>query len=449
MRQSGARASSMGRHFVPMEEAAAKKSKVALPEALICLFIAVVMANGLIANYAPNVGINAGTFAIDAFASVLIIAAFLRESTQKKAGKTIIPSDFKGVAVAYIAIVALTLIDILVVGVYSPGLMTEVRIRFFYFLVAPAVFVLISRSMAKKVFHFFINCGVVFCIFAIAQSLFSSVLDSRLLIVQYDGVLGLEWSRETGALVLRSNALMGNAIEFGGVCVMLFIAAVSDLFVSGYSITRVGKVLVIIAGCYYSYSRIAFASLAILFIVLFFRLNKTQGVNKILQLSIIAIAVLASLYMLLGDSAMLDRFLGNDEFTSHSNAAHLARVLAVLQVISENFLFGTGLGTQLLSDSSAIADGWWFQLAAETGIIILLLYVYIFIVIGRHLLLCQRTRTGFCEQIAVVVLVCLVYFTIASFINTSFFGRADLNLFFVLVGCWLAARYENDPIEEM
>ena len=411
------------------------------------LFIAVIMGNGLIANFAPSIGVNAGTFAIDLMVVVLFAYASIKEMSGRSQGRFLIPHGYKPLFIIMLLIGALTALNSVVVGYYAPGLLSDLRIRFLYFLVVPAVYVILEPQEAQGVFAFFLNCGVLLCLFAIAQSLFSAYLDPKLLSVEYDGTLALSWSNETMSATLRSNALIGNAIEFGGVCVMLFAGCLADLLKNGFSPLRTIRAVVVLAGCYFSYSRIAFAGIVLISAALFLRLSKQKGVKKYLAFFILSFATITSLYLLLGDSALIDRFLGEDEFTSHSNDAHLSNTISALGVISDNALFGTGLGTQLVSDERATADGWWFQLAAETGIIVFVLYVVFFIFLAVKAFQSQKSMTGFCELMSVVVLVILGYFFVASFVNTSFFGRADITLLFILVACWLTSRREDERVE--
>lgn len=410
---------------------------------LVMLFILVVMGNGLIANYAPRIGINAGTFCIDAMVVILCIAAIIKEVSGRSCGRSVIPAGYAPIFVAYCAIVALTIFSIAIVGFYPPGLLSDLRIRLLYFLVAPMVFVLLDPNDARSVFRFFLGCGSVFCIFAILQSVFANALDAKLLSVEYDGTLGLEWSNETMSMTLRSNALMGNAIEFGGVCVTLYACALCEAFAEGFTPFRVARLVVIAIGCYFTYSRAAFAGMIIVSALIYFRLGKAKGVNKYLKFVYAALAIGVSLFILLGQSALMDRFLGRDEFTAASNQMHTNNMEKSIDVISENLLFGTGLGTQLVSDERATADGWWFQLAAETGIIVFLLYCFIYLFLAVRFYKVQENSHGFVELFSVALLVILAYFMAISIINSSFVGRADLNLFFVLVGCWLSASSQR------
>lgn len=409
---------------------------------LVKMFILVVMGNGLIANYAPHIGVNAGTFCIDAMVVILCAAAIFKELSGKSEGRNVIPAGYKAVFVAFCFIVALTVLSIEVVGFYSPGLLSDLRIRLLYFLVAPMVFVLLDHEDSRSVFRFFVGCGTGFCLFAIVQSVFASSIDAKLLSVEYDGTLALSWSNETMSATLRSNALMGNAIEFGGVCIIVFACALSEAFAEGFTPFRVVCIAIISVGCYCTYSRIAFAGLIVLSAFIYLRLGKTQGVNKYLKFALAAVSIGLALFCLLGQSALMDRFLGQDEFTSASNEAHASNIGKSIEVISNNPLFGTGLGTQLVSDERATADGWWFQLAAETGVIVFALYIFIFLFLGVRVFMAQRQSRGFIEMLSVSLLVVLVYFMLVSVINSSFFGRADLNLFFVLVGCWLSASFQ-------
>lgn len=405
---------------------------------LVKLFILVVMGNGLIANYAPSIGVNAGTFCIDAMVVVLCVAAIFKEVSGNSGGRSVIPAGYTSVFVVFSIIVALTAASIVVVGFYLPGLLSDLRIRLLYFLVAPMVFVLLEPNESRSVFRFLLNCGAVFCLFAIAQLLFANVLDAKLLSVEYDGTLLLRWSNETMSMTLRANALMGNAIEFGGVCVLLFACALCEAFVEGFTPLKVVRLAAIVMGCYCTYSRAAFAGMIIVAIFIYLRLGKTQGVNKYLKFILAVVAIGVGLFVLFGQSALMERFLGQDEFTSVSNRVHATNIDKSIKVISENLVFGTGLGTQLVSDERATADGWWFQLTAETGVFVFLLYLFIFLFLAARVFKAQRELGGFSEMISVALLAVLVYFMLVSVINSSFFGRADLNLFFMLVGCWLS-----------
>lgn len=407
------------------------------------LFIVVVMGNGLIANYAPDIGVNAGTLCIDVMCLVLLFVAIISEISSHQNIRSIIISA--PVFIVFLVIAILTMVSVLAVGVYSRGLLSDLRIRFLYFLVAPSLYVLLRPSDVKSVFQFFIDCGVFFCIFAIVQFTFASVLDPKLLSVRYDGTLALSWSESTGSSVLRSNALMGNAIEFGGVAVMLFASALSEVFEHGANPTRIAKVTVIAVGCYFSYSRVACVALVVIFVALFFRMSRARGMNKFLRFIVLFALLGISLYILLGNSELVGRFMGSDEFTTSSNLAHANNTKKVLQAIGENPIFGTGLGTQLVSDTRSTADGWWFQLAAETGVFVLMLYAGLYIALGRELYASQGRDSGITEELSIVCLACLVYFLVVSFINSSFAGRADLTLFMTLVGLWLASL-PNGPM---
>lgn len=406
------------------------------PEFVAKLFVLVIMGNGLIANYVPQLGVNMGTLCIDVLVLALAAGAIVKECLGKSGGKSVIPAGQKDIFVVFIFVAALTLASYLAVGAYSPGLMSDLRIRFFYFLITPALFVLLTPSSASRVMRFFVNCGVAFSLFAIVQSVFVAQLDSKLLSVEYDGTLALEWS--DAGLVLRSNALMGNAIEFGGVCVMLFCTSLAEIFSEDITLPRLVKSLIIAAGCYFSYSRVAFAGLAFVFVALFFMLGRSKGMNKVLQFVVVGFALVIGVFSLLGDSALFARFLGTDAFTQFSNDSHEANIFRAFETIGENFVFGTGLGTQLVSDSRALADGWWLQLACETGVFVFLLYAYFFVKLGFRLLRGYVAGSGFHRVASAVCLVTLCYFVVASIINSSFVGRADLTLFFVLIGCWEA-----------
>lgn len=412
---------------------------------LIKLFIIVVMANGLIANFAPSIGVNAGTLCIDAMVIVLSIAAVFKELSGNSKGRSIIPTGYVFLFVAFCLIVAATALSVAIVGYYVPGLLSDLRIRILYFFVAPMVYVLLDQRDSMKVFRFFINCGTVFCLFAIIQSLFADVLDAKFLSVEYDGTLALSWSDETMSATLRSNALMGNAIEFGGVCILLFVCSLCEAFSTGFSLFKVFRIAIIACGCYCTYSRVAFAGMLVLAVFSYLRLGKTQGVNKYLKFAFAAAAIGAALFLLLGESALMDRYLGQDEFTSASNEAHSNNIVKSIEVISENPLFGTGLGTQLVSDERATADGWWFQLAAETGIFVFLLYIYMFVFLAVRSFEVQKKSSGFAETMSVSLFLSLAYFMAVSVVNSSFFGRADLCLFFTLTGCWLSVSSTGFP----
>ena len=403
------------------------------------LLILVIMANGLITNYAPQIGINTGTFCIDVLEIVICFCALIRElSGRTVSGRSMIPDVW--VFLLFVLIAVFTLLSVIAVGYYGPGLLTVLRTRFLYWLIAPALFVLVEFVYVDGVLRFFVNCGTVFCCFAIAQALIPNMLDPRLLSVEYDGVLGLSWSEATSSLLLRSNALMGNSIEFGGICVMLFALGLGNIFRNGATPFRIGKVAIIAAGCYFSYSRVACAGIVVVFAVLYFRLYRKPGSGKILTfLVIVAVLGLAG-YFVLSGSTLMNRFFGEDVFTQASNASHVSSIGKALDVIADNVLFGTGLGSQTVSISRVISDGWWLQLAAETGLIVLMLYILVYSRITLMAWRSQRYGVGTEEFLAVMILVCLAYFVLASFINSSFVGRADCSLFMCLLGLYLAAR---------
>jgi hypothetical protein len=426
--------------FVKRRISAKRRSYAAV---LAKLFILVIMANGIIANYAPLKDINAGTFCIDTFVLLLFACALIREPFVNNAsGRSLIP-DVQ-VFFLFTLIAVFTLLSIIAVGCYTPGLPTVLRIRFLYWLIVPSLFVLLEREDVDNVLRFFVDCGVVFCCFAIVQALFPDVLGSKLLYVEYDGVLGLNWSESTATLVLRSNALMGNSIEYGGVCVILFALALSNLLSNRATPLGIAKVAIIAAGCYFSYSRIACAGLVVAAAILYFRLYRKPSSSKFLTFFILVMTFGFAGYFVLGGSALMNRFFGNDAFTQASNAYHANSIGDALDVIADNAVFGTGLGTQTVSSSRVISDGWWFQLAAETGLVVLILYFFVYQRIAELAWQSQKSGVGTEELLAVVILVCLTYFILASLVNTSFVGRADCSLFMCLIGLYLASRGRSE-----
>ena len=411
------------------------KARIDIGGILVRIFIVVVMANGIIANFLP-LKVNSGTLSIDIVVLILCIFAILQVHRRIKNGEHPFPKICVPFFIIYLLIIIFTLLSIKIVGYYPQGLITNLRIRFYYFLVAPVVFLILSPDDTEDLLEFFINVGACFCIFSIVQGVFGQYLDSRLLEVSYDGSLLVSSDDYTE---LRSNALMGNAIEFGGVCVMLFVCGFISLFQKGFSIFRLARLIVIVCGCYFSYSRIAFAAIIVFFIIIFLiMMKKSVRVMKYSKFILIGGLLIFALIFLLGDNTLLDRFLGTDELTSVSNEGHYNVIIASLNIIKDNLLFGIGLGTQTVSDQSVIRDGWWFQLTTETGLFVFILYIAFFAYLGYLIFRFRNTGDKWHESISIAALLILIYFCIASFINSSFIGRSDLNLFFVIVACWAA-----------
>lgn len=280
--------------------------------------------------------------------------------------------------------------------------------------------------------------SVVMCSFGIAQFVFNKALPDQLLHVRSDRI---DYVYGLSTLLFRINALYENSIVFDGIIIISTALSFSAILIKGKSVFRYVCFVITIIANILTFSRASIVGSVMVYAVLYILLGKRGRFDKYIRLIAISALGLFSFLTFASGTAVYQR-LFNSTVTADSDVVHRTTIIEAQKVISDNLLFGVGMGTQGYDSTDStvgvIRDGCWMQFALELGLPLTVLYVCILLTLVFISLKCLKKSNNDSCKIACSVFVSItLYFSVASFINSAYNAKEVFGLFWVLAGTML------------
>lgn len=280
--------------------------------------------------------------------------------------------------------------------------------------------------------------AVVMCGFGIVQFFFHDHLPDELLHVRsgrLDYVYGL------GTLIFRINALFENSIVFDGIIIIASALVFGSLLVRGKSVVRLVGFGITIAANILTFSRVSIIGSILVYVVEYLILGKKGKLNKHIKIIIVGTLVIF-LFVTFGSETAVYQRLFNTNITMTSDIVHSSTIRAAGEAVRDNLFLGLGMGTQGYDSAgsafSVIRDGCWFQFALELGLPLTVLYGFILLLLIYTAM--KKTRTVKRESQAIACgsyVAIMVYFVLASFINSAYNAKEVFGLCWVITGMML------------
>ena len=370
--------------------------------------------------------------------------------TFKRKGKISIPPDLKGIyqefALFLAGIIIVTIISLLR-GIPLTMCILGSRDYFEFMLVGFIIRSLISDEEHHDMFMAYITVfAVVMCGFGLVQFFFHDHLPDKLLHVRsgrLDYVYGL------GALIFRINALFENSIVFDGIIIIASALVFGSLLIKGKSIVRLIGFGITIAANILTFSRASIIGSIFVYAVEYLILGKKGKFEKYIR--VIAIGTLVVfLFVTFGRDTAVYQRLFNTSLTSTSDIVHSTTIRAARKAVGEHPILGLGMGTQGYDNAgstvSVIRDGCWLQFALECGMPLTILYGIILL----SLIVTALRKMNFIDRGSQVIacgsyVAIMLYFIVASFINSAYNAKEVFGLCWVITGMMLW----NSPQEDL
>ncbi len=300
------------------------------------------------------------------------------------------------------------------------------------YLFAPLAFYAISIALSNDekqlLKNILIGLAAFAAVFGFIQVFFRSYLPASSLFVNGTTVVN-ELMLAGDSSYIRANGLIGNAIEFADLTAMFCLICLSSKTIKGQKTNIAFCMLFLFANTLTS-SR-ATIVLIVVFVFIKLILNARIGtLSKIALLIVFILSVCAYLYVA-SDSLLVQRLLGLDVTAKASSAQHSVDIAQIMEVISHNLLFGTGVCSQYASSNPIITDGWIYQLTAELGVFGLGAYCALLFATYK-LARTQFANSGLMQDPVTII---FLLFVICSFFNSGFIGRVPYFAFFIYLAC--------------
>lgn len=280
--------------------------------------------------------------------------------------------------------------------------------------------------------------SVIMCTFGIFQFIFHSYLPDKLLHVRsgrLDYVYGL------GNLIFRINGLYENSIVFNGIIIISSALTFGALLVKGKSFPRIlGFVIAVVANIL-TFSRAAIIGSLMVYSVEYLILGKKVKIEKYIRIFAVGTGGILLFMTFASDTALYQRMF-NSSITATSDIVHTTTIAQAIEAVSEHWVLGLGMGTQGYDSAgstvSIIRDGCWLQFALELGIpLTLWVGVILLTLLSISMKRIKRVETESSRISCGVFVVITLYFSIVSFINSSFNAKEVFGLYWVLAGLML------------
>lgn len=282
----------------------------------------------------------------------------------------------------------------------------------------------------KSFYRFFINCGVLICIFAIMQYLFRNSLPDSLLFLNDEGNFGF-YGRDT----IRVTGLMGNTIIFSGFTIVLFSLVWAQILAENCKINGLWIKLVIIAMAnFLTFSRSSIVGMVAVFVLeIFLQGVAKRNVFKTILLIFSLLLIIAFLALtIFRDTIIVKRLMDGDNLWNlGSDAGHFSMIQEAIEEIKENWLFG--------KSNKIITDGAIWAYMLEMGIPVFIIYcILVFALILFAIKNC-RSANKTVRTLAFGYIAMNAYFIVSSFINSAYAARSVLVFIWFIGGMLLAA----------
>lgn len=389
-------------------------------------------------NFLPDVGGQYfATFVIDSalLLGVLLVCGKIASSRAQILGRWVIGYGF----------CCLVFLTLCIISPERPaGLIVAFRNLLGYAAFAAVVSLFSwTEQAAKSCIDILLCLGTALSLFGVAQYVFRGRLPQAL--VEPRDTAAFSYY---GTDIVRANGLVGNTIVFGTLLTLIFLVTLSRALVSKHLIWLMLSI-VQFAAVMCTYSRMAIISSLVGAIVvinwLLFNSVRTRIGWGIL-------AIIAG--FLVSQTMMLSRvfdswrhsfvfgglFGAENESVAGSNAGHIEDIRIGLEVLARRPIIGLGIGTQAATSERAssgaevVTDGLWWMLAAEGGVILVVLILCLLALTAGEIMrvgAVSSTLRPYCIGILVYL---FVQYGLAGFVNSGALGKAPTVLLWIFVG---------------
>ncbi|MBA9077847.1 O-antigen ligase family protein [Rufibacter quisquiliarum] len=416
--------------------------KISASSWLVTLLLLVLLFSGFITNFLSFTEISLSTIVFDLLIFLLLLhtGLTLYELTLQ-AGKMNISYVF--FAAFWFFLFVLTLIKTITLDV-NPLLERLFGIRNNLVYAASILYVPLlfrkERQIGRSIRLLYL-AGILLCLFAIFQFIFSFKLPMSLLVLRGEVTFSfVEFS------IVRPTALLGNTIIFASFTIILFCILLPkylyqkrkiDLFYIG--ITLLANVLTYTRAALFG----AILSGAIIYVLCYGRFTLNYLIKLILGFSLLVLA-LVGIGNFFKDSFLVRRVTGVEVGTIGSTDEHFRQIFNSIDYLKEHVVAGAGIGTQGQSgdpEKKIVTDGYWFQLFLENGLPLGSLYFLFFVIsVAYSLLLFFRYEDQRLKQLCLTFIGLSAYFFAASLLNSALSSRVNFFLYWLLFSFLLAQQ---------
>lgn len=442
---------------------------------------------GFITNLLPWTPVNAGSMLVDVLYLALAVC-FLAGPIRREAFR-----EMK-VPLFVFGLFALWCLGLVLWG---PGAFGQRVMGFRNNVVYPAIGLVIALSARQVGLRRLVNliwyAGLFICVWAIIQANFyhqmfdcmagNGYFDQNAMLL-----LGKneDWFGFAGQDIFRPNGLLGNTIVFTGFSAFLLLLGWMR---PERQTSRLQKFLTLIpaVALFYTYTRAANVSILVAwgFAWSFFALKKWRW--AILRAVVVASLLFFLVYreepskrpfrseyqyvvkmckkaieyifpakdVDLQKPFFLVRMEGADESSRGSTKTHMEKFREGWEYIKRHPVRGIGIGSQGFSSKEpehiqVLRDGYWMAAILELGIPGFLLWLTFAALMFWRVLRAFNARSGDEEEarllrcVAGAVVLCFVYFSLASILNSSYWARTNQGFLWMMIGCVLSGGFARD-----
>ena len=393
------------------------------------IFIFSIVFGGFITNFIPlKNGVNTGTLIADGIIlySILIFIVFTQEIKIVREGVLLIKIFFLfSCGVILICIISFSSIYEVVAGI---------RNHIFHIFTFYTSYLSCKYADRRKLILFLIKNMYIINIYAGFQFLFSPFLPEKFLVLQ-----GANNFQIFGITSYRCTGLVGDMLVYGGFSIITFILLLSYLQIYDKSAKFYLLLIIPFVTNILTFNRTSIAGMIFIGLADYLFLTKEKFQKKLLIISIVITGLFVWVFKSYLGNKILMRFMDH-AINKYSNSRHISTYGMALKILSKNFFFGVGMGTQLASGRNLriVNDGYWWECALELGVPVFTLLVVFFLYSIYLSYNIQKSTGGLCKLLSGSYFFISVYFFAVSFINSSFEPKVNFCLMMILLGMMLS-----------
>lgn len=396
------------------------------------MFMILIFFNGFLNNFINIGNLFFGTLLIDTFYILLCIY-------------TIIIILHKGEITINVSNVILSILLLLFIVrvIFDPentmyNKILSFRDKIFYMLIF--IFIqnfIFSIEDIRKIKKWLLRFSTIISIFGILQFLLRDHLSLNLLTPKSDALFSYY-----GTNIIRATGLVGNPIIFANF-ELLFYSIFLTRFLNRANVLNAIYLIITMLALIFTFSRASYLGAFIITLIIFL-IYYYKYISKSLKtyMLIFFMLILIILSILIFNKYLLNSFifkgliLGNNLSVQGSNNGHLKLILTSLRIIKDNWLFGTGLGTQGRNLQSQFfnTDGVWLSTIIEVGIPTFV--VYLLFMLNSIILVFKAIKKISClKDVSIGFIVFGIYeILIANIVNSSYFGKIFYIMYWFIFG---------------
>lgn len=300
----------------------------------------------------------------------------------------------------------------------------------------------LSKDQSMNLIKLISTYGFIILLFGYIQYIFHDSLPNvftELPRINSSMVKG-QYIREVGDLIVfRPNGFIGNPITYG-FFILVLLNINLYLYTQEKKIFYIFNVILALVMVILLTSR---ANITGSFVIILLFLYQTQNKMKMLIYSFIAIVTIPVSIFLLYEKVpfitfVIDRFTAKDKYAQASTEEHIHDYIASINTIMDNPIFGVPIGVYV-GENTIITDGVWFANLINYGIVIFIIYLFIWFYMLKksYNLSIKQKYFGLLFPFFFVI-------TITNFLNSGMNAKQTYVFIWMLLGLIYNLSYQNE-----